>query len=52
MLTDKCLQATVRQVLSLQLQSGHAAQACVTLTQLDSKGGTQAAQACMGSCLT
>ncbi|KAL3142140.1 hypothetical protein ABBQ32_004757 [Trebouxia sp. C0010 RCD-2024] len=37
--------ATVRQILSLQLGSGQAVQACVTFTQLDSKGGTQAAQA-------
>ena len=44
------LQATVRQVLSLQLDSGQAAQACVTFTQLDCKGGTQAAQVCSGSC--
>ncbi|DBA87767.1 TPA: hypothetical protein ACH3X1_004768 [Trebouxia sp. C0004] len=35
----------VREVLSLQLESGHAVQACVTFTQLNSSGGTQAAQA-------
>ncbi|KAL0024335.1 hypothetical protein WJX79_010875 [Trebouxia sp. C0005] len=35
----------VREVLSLQLESGQAVQACVTLTQLNSSGGTQAAQA-------
>ncbi|KAA6425875.1 MAG: hypothetical protein FRX49_04250 [Trebouxia sp. A1-2] len=39
----------VREVLSLQLESGQAVQACVTLTQLNSSGGTQAAQALSGS---
>ncbi|KAL0052243.1 hypothetical protein WJX82_010539 [Trebouxia sp. C0006] len=34
----------VCEVLSLQLESGQAVQACVTLTQLNSSGGTQAAQ--------
>ena len=38
------LQGSVREVLSLQLESGLAAQACVTFTHLNSSGGTQAAQ--------
>ncbi len=38
------LQGVVREVLSLQLESGQAVQACVTFTQLNSSGGTQAAQ--------
>lgn len=41
---ERLLQGLVREVLSLQLESGQAAQACVTLTQLNSNGGTQAAQ--------
>jgi len=42
------LQGVVREVLSLQLESGQAVQACVTLTQLNSSGGTQAAQVLPG----
>lgn len=42
------LQGVVREVLSLQLESGQAVQACVTLTQLNSSGGTQAAQVLSG----
>lgn len=38
------LQGVVREVLGLQLNTGQAAQACVTFTQLNSNGGTQAAQ--------
>ena len=41
---ETLLQGLVREVLSLQLESGQAAQAYVTLTQLNSSGGTQAAQ--------
>lgn len=36
---------TVREVLSFQLESGQAAQACVTFTHLNASGGTRAAQA-------
>jgi len=42
------LQGVVREVLSLQLESGQAFQASVTLTQLNSSGGTQAAQVSPG----
>ena len=38
------LQGTVREVLSFQLESGQAAQACVTFTHLNASGGTRAAQ--------
>ena len=45
---DLLSQGVVREVLSLQLESGQAVQACVSLTQLNSSGGTQAAQVLAG----
>ena len=37
-------QGVVREVLSLRLESGQAAQVCVPITQLDRSGGTEAAR--------
>ena len=48
LVTNLLLQGVVCEVLSLQLESGQAVQACVTLTQLNSSGGTQAAQVSPG----